>query len=113
MSNTLGLQARRDRIDPVGLYNTVTRERLSTTREDRVTVTSAAPYISNTIEWAKWLRTVAGVRADFYRFDVDSNIPENSGKKSDSIVSPKLSFIFGPWAKTESVRKLGRRLPQQ
>jgi hypothetical protein len=100
-SNTLGLQLRRDRMSPVALYSTASRERLSTTREDRVTVQSAAPYVSNGTEWTKWFRTVAGLRADFYRFEVDSNIPANSGKESDVIVSPKLSAIFGPWAKTE------------
>jgi outer membrane receptor protein involved in Fe transport len=106
--NTLGLQLRRDRIDPVALYSTLARERLSTTREDRVTVESAGPYFSNTIEWTRWLRTVAGLRADFYRFDVDSNLPENSGTRRDSIVSPKVSAIFGPWAKTEYFLNWGR-----
>jgi hypothetical protein len=101
MLNTVGLQLRRDRIDPVALYSTAARERLSTTREDRVTVASGGPYASNTTEWSSGFRTVAGLRADFYRFEVDSNIPENSGSASDSIVSPKLSAIFGPWAKTE------------
>ena len=108
MTNTLGLQLRRDRLEPVALYSTAARERLSTTREDRVAVESGAPYFSNMIEWSRWLRTVAGLRADFYRFDVASNIPENSGKASDSMVSPKLSFIFGPWAQTEYFLNWGR-----
>jgi outer membrane receptor protein involved in Fe transport len=56
----------------------------------------------------RWLRTVAGLRADFYRFDVDGNFPENFGNRSDSIVSPKLSFIFGPWARTEYFLNWGR-----
>jgi TonB-dependent receptor-like protein len=108
ISNTLGLQLRRDRIDPVGLYPTVARQRTSTTREDHVTVASGAPYFSNTVEWISWARTVAGVRADFYQFDVNSNLPVNSGKRSDSIVSPKLSLILGPWAKTEYFLNWGR-----
>jgi hypothetical protein len=62
ISNKLGLQIRRDSLDPVALYSTVARERVSTTREDRVTVTSAAPYFSNSIEWTSWFRTVAGLR---------------------------------------------------
>lgn len=99
--NTVGLQLRRDRIDPVALYSTAARQRLSTTREDRVAVLAAGPYFSNTIEWNRWFRTVAGLRADFYSFSVDSNVPENSGRKNESIVSPKLSAILGPWARTE------------
>lgn len=108
MVNTLGLQVRRDRMDPVGLYSTVSRERLATTREDKVTVVSGAPYFTNMVEWTSWLRSVAGVRADFYRFEVDSNIPENSGQRSDSLASPKLSLVFGPWAKTEWFLNWGR-----
>ena len=41
------------------------------------------------------------MRYDQYYFDVDSSIQVNSGKVHDGIASPKLSFIFGPWAKTE------------
>ena len=108
MLNTLGVQLRRDRIDPVALYSTAARERLSTTREDQVTVLSGGPYVSNTIEWTSWFRSVAGLRADFYRFDVDSNIAENSGKNHDSMVSPKLSAVFGPWSKTEYFLNWGR-----
>ncbi|MGA8052387.1 MAG: TonB-dependent receptor [Burkholderiales bacterium] len=99
--NTLGVQLRRDQLSPVALYSTEARRRLSTTREDKVTIGSISPYLSNTVAWTDWFRTVAGLRADFYRFDVSSNLPENSGKKSDSLVSPKLSAIFGPWANTE------------
>ena len=108
MLNTLGIQLRRDHLDPVALYSTVARRRLSTTREDQVSVTSGAPYFSNTVEWNKWLRTVAGLRADFYRFEVDSNIAGNSGRAKDSLVSPKLSAIFGPWARTEYFLNWGR-----
>ena len=108
VSNTAGLQVRRDRIDPVGLYSTAARERLSTTREDRVTVLGAGPYLSSAVEWSDRFRTVAGVRADFQRFEVTSDLPANSGKQDDSIVSPKISAIFGPWAKTEYFLNWGR-----
>ena len=108
VSNTLGLQFRGDRLSPVGLYGTVTRERTSTTREDRVTVSNVSPYFSNTVEWTGWFRTILGVRGDFYRFDVQSSLPENSGKVSDSLVSPKASAIFGPWAQTELFLNWGR-----
>ncbi len=101
VQNTAGLQLRADKLSPVALYSTEDRVRLSTTSEDRVTLSNVSPYLSNTVEWTSWLRTVAGVRADFVHFDVTSNLPENSGKKRDALVSPKLSMIFGPWARTE------------
>lgn len=98
---TLGLQTRADRLSPVGLYHTVARSWAGTTREDRVSERSAGVFASNTTAWFPWLRTVAGLRVDQYHFDVASNLPENSGVVGAHIVSPKLSAIFGPWAKTE------------
>ena len=97
---TMGLQLQNDNIFN-GLFSTVARQRLSTTREDHVTESSAGIYLENSTRWAEKFRTVAGVRADFYRFNVNSDNPLNSGKRNDSIASPKLSLIFGPWAKTE------------
>jgi len=97
----VGLQARRDRISPVALRNTVGREFLSTVREDDVTIDAVSPYLSNTFAWLPKLRTIAGLRYDAYRFRVDSDNPLNSGTASDSIVSPKITFAFGPWQQTE------------
>jgi hypothetical protein len=108
VSNTFGLQVRRDRVSPLALYATAGRARLATTREDEVTVTSVSPYFSNTVGWTGWLRTIAGLRLDHQGFDVTSNIAANSGHASDTIVSPKLSVIFGPWANTEYFLNYGR-----
>ena len=95
------MQVRQDRLEPVALYLTEARQRYSVVREDRVTVGNVSPYLSNRIEWNGWFRTVAGVRADFYRFDVASNVAGNSGTESQSKVSPKFSAVFGPGAQTE------------
>jgi hypothetical protein len=43
----------------------------------------------------------AGPARRHYRFKVDSDNAANSGSASATRVSPKLSLIFGPWAKTE------------
>lgn len=105
--NTLGAQVRHDRLDPVGLYGNVARQRVSTTQESRVRETSVGVYGENATQWLPWLRSVAGLRFDRFAFDVDSSIPQNSGKKNDSIASPKLSLIFGPWSKTEYFANYG------
>ncbi|MBG9388586.1 TonB-dependent receptor [Caenimonas sp. DR4.4] len=99
--NRVGLQTRYDRVSPVGLYRTTARVQTSLDREDRVRETSAGVFAENTTQWHEKFRTVAGVRWDRYRFDVASNIAANSGKAGDHLASPKLSFIVGPWAKTE------------
>ena len=99
--NTLGFELRQDRIDPVALYATYKRDRLSTTRSDNVTEGSAGVYAQNDTQWTDWFRSVLGIRYDRYRFDVDSATPENSGDVTSGIVSPKASLVFGPWYKTE------------
>lgn len=108
VSNTLGVQARRDRLGPVSLYATQDKLRLGVVREDRVTVASIAPYGSNTIVWNPWLRSIAGLRMDNQWFDVTSNTAANSGKSSASLLSPKLTLAFGPWQHTEYFLNAGR-----
>ncbi|MEX0139381.1 TonB-dependent receptor [Massilia sp. LMS1-1-1.1] len=108
LRNKLGVQARVDRLSPVGLYNTVERVRQSTVREDRVRESSIGLYGENTVQWLPWLRSVAGVRYDAYRFKVDSSIDGNSGSANDHVMSPKLSLILGPWSKTEFFINYGK-----
>jgi hypothetical protein len=100
MDNTVGLDVRSDFIR-CGLYHTADRVRLSTTRADDVTQVSVSPYVENQVRWTDWLRSYAGVRLDSYFFDVNSDLAANSGTRDQTIVSPKLGVVFGPWAKTE------------
>lgn len=104
----VGVQLRHDDIGAVGLFHTRERQRLSNTREDEVMQTSGGAFYSADIEWLPWLRSVAGLRADAYRFEVNSSIAANSGTATDHRYSPKLSLIFGPWAKTEFFANAGR-----
>ncbi len=97
----LGLQLRRDNIGRIGLYDTVARQRLSTTREDRVRETGSGIYVENSLQWTEKFRSVAGLRGDYFDFDVASNLAANSGRKTAGIASPKLNLIFGPWHQTE------------
>jgi outer membrane receptor protein involved in Fe transport len=106
-TNTVGLQLRHDRLAPVGLYRTVARERLATTQESHVRQTSIGIYAENATQWTPWFRSVAGLRADRFDFRVRSSIAANSGDRSASIASPKLSLIFGPWAQTELFANYG------
>jgi hypothetical protein len=99
--SAVGVQVRRDWLDPVGLYRTAARQRLSTTREDEAGQTMAGVYAQTEIEWTRRLRTTLGVRADRYQYSVTSDNPLNSGEGSDALVSPKVGAIFGPWSGTE------------
>ena len=103
---TVGIQFQNDVIDNE-LYNSVARQRTSTTRSDHIVQGSFGAYLENTTQWTEKFRTVAGLRADIYRFDVTSSDPVNSGGASDAMLSPKLNLIFGPWRKTEFYASAG------
>ena len=105
--SAIGVQLRRHWLDPVGLYHTAGRQRLSTTREDEVGQMMAAIYAQSEIEWTRAFRTTVGLRADRYHFSVTSNNPLNSGNGADGLVSPKVGAIFGPWAGTEVYANAG------
>ncbi len=108
MHNSLGWDIRYDDVNPVGLYHTEKRQLINIVRQDKVKEASAGVYVENEIHWNDWLRSVAGLRADRYQFRVDDLlIPQNSGSRSAGQGSPKLSLIFGPWAKTEYFLNFG------
>ena len=101
VQNTAGLQLRNDDITTVGLYHTQARRLLDTVRQDAVMETSAAAFAQNEIAWTPWLRTLAGLRVDGYRFRVDASDPENGGQHRAGIVSPKGGLVLGPFKGTE------------
>jgi outer membrane receptor protein involved in Fe transport len=106
----VGVQLRQDRIR-VGLFDTVQRQVIGVTRDDKVRESLLGVYAQTSVELTPWLRSVVGLRADGARFWVDSlSNAANSGKARDNMVSPKLSLILGPWAKTEFFFNAGRGL---
>jgi outer membrane receptor protein involved in Fe transport len=105
--SAVGVQLRRDWLSPVGLYHTVARRRLSTTREDHVGQTMVGLYAQSEVEWTRTLRTTFGLRTDLYHYDVTSSTPENSGSGTDGLVSPKFTAVFGPWSGTELYANFG------
>jgi hypothetical protein len=99
--NAVGMLVRRDDIPTVGLYHTANTARLETVREDDVAETSFGAFAENLLHWTPWLRTTFGIRADAYRFRVDSNLPSNSGRRSDALLSPRGGVVLGPWHGTD------------
>jgi outer membrane cobalamin receptor len=113
VQNTFGLQVRNDWINN-GLYQTENRVRVdkldsatgtilpAVTEADHFTDTQVGFYAQNKSQWTDKFRSVAALRGDLDYFDVTSlSNPANSGTAYTLLPSPKLSLIFGPWAKTE------------
>ena len=103
MVNRLGLELRYDDIDEVGLYQSVGRRQLGPVRSDRVDEWSAGVYGENQIAWTGRLRTVLGLRYDYFDFDVenlvdlnvnDIALADNSGRDHADKVALKGSAIF-------------------
>jgi hypothetical protein len=96
----IGVQSRYDDIE-VGLIKTAERIPLSTVRLDNVQESSVGFYGQNTTKWTDWMRTIVGVREDWFNGKVASDTPQNSGNAEASITSPKFGLVLGPFYKTE------------
>jgi outer membrane receptor protein involved in Fe transport len=108
-----GAQIRYDDISPVALYHTQERVRCATVREDQVKQTSYSAYVSQELGWTPWFRSELGLRADYFRFDVQSNLAANSGRSNDSIVSPKASAGIRTLGQNGVFPRRRQRLSQQ
>jgi outer membrane receptor protein involved in Fe transport len=107
LEHAVGVQVRHDRIGPLGLFATRQRQRLSTTREDRVRQTSSGLYYQGELEITGRLRVTTGIRGDLYHFAVRSHEPANSGRVSAGLLSPKLGVVFAPSGRLELYGNFG------
>ena len=103
---TLGFQSRYDSIDN-GLLLTTARTPWAAIRQDHINEGSLGFYGENQTQWSEKFRSIEGLRADIYSFDVSSSLAQNSGRVNAHIASPKLALIFGPWNRTEYYFNLG------
>jgi hypothetical protein len=103
MSNRFGLELRYDVIDEVGLYKTAAKQRLGAVRSDTVDELSTGLFWENQLAWTDKLRSIVGLRYDYYNFEVDSRVgvningadlAVNGGDTDDSLLSAKASLIY-------------------
>ena len=103
---TAGLQMRGDAID-TGLFDTVQRQRGMSRVNAYTLQSSAALFIQEDTPWTPWLRTVLGVRADVFNFDVDDRLQTSSANRSATLVSPKASLVVSPSKETDLFLNIG------
>ena len=122
-----GFQGRYDDIR-LGLQDSYRRQNYDAIRNDHVNEGSVSLWTDTTAHWTPWLRTTAGIRADYFHVDVNSlqnlqdapkladsngNLailltgPFNSGSKGAAITSPKAGVVLGPFYKTEAFLNFG------
>jgi len=97
---TLGLQGRYDDIY-VDLRHTRQRGDLATLTADKVHEGSIGGYLENTTYWTTWLRSILGVREDYFRVEDRNLVGGVSGSEAKALFQPKGSLVIGPFAKTE------------
>ena len=75
---------------------------------DRAHILDLGPYVENTTHWTSWLRTVFGVREEYYLAHDHSDVTGFDGSAHQFLFQPKGSLIFGPFDKTELYVSAGR-----
>ena len=65
-------------------------------------------YIQNTTHWTDWLRTIVGLREEYYHASDHSDVTGTGGSGSQWLFQPKASLVLGPFAKTELYLSWGR-----
>jgi hypothetical protein len=92
-NSAVGLDLRFDDIAN-GLYDTVDLERTSTTRQDDVRQLGGGLWGETWIGLTPALRLNLGLRADYYRAEVDAYRDVNSGTADDWMLNPKASLVW-------------------
>lgn len=97
----LGLETRLDDISDVGLFNTISRDRISTVRQDKVRELSLNFWSEAEYELTERLRANVGLRADYFDAKVTAfSELQNSGSANDSLFSPSGGLA---WRLTDGV----------
>ena len=104
---SVGVQAQNDNIFNA-LAHTQARQTLEKTRQDHIVETSRAAWIESATRWGESFRSIVGLRADDYRFRVRSSLPGSSGSSGDTLLSPSLNLVFGPWKSSELYLNYGQ-----
>jgi TonB family protein len=109
----VGASARADRIGN-GLAHDRARERLGKVLDDQINETSVSAWVKEEVQLWRWLRLVAGLRADHFTFGVDDRLEDlgtqgtrTSGVRGAGLVSPKASLVLSPLASTDLFLNFG------
>jgi hypothetical protein len=98
--SAVGLDLRWDAIAN-GLYRTTDLVRTYTTREDDVRQLGGGLWGETWMKFSPELRLNLGLRADYYRAQVDAFREVNSGSADGWMLNPKLSLVWKPWRAAE------------
>lgn len=75
---------------------------------DQVHLLDVGPHLENTTHWLPWLRTVLGLREEYYQASDHSLTTRFRGSDHETLFQPKGSLILGPFSATEVYVSAGR-----
>jgi outer membrane receptor protein involved in Fe transport len=75
---------------------------------DNVRLLDVGAYVEDTTRWTPWLRTILGLRQEYYLASDHSLISGFSGSGHQSLTQPKGSIVLGPFYQTELYVSAGR-----
>jgi outer membrane receptor protein involved in Fe transport len=90
----IGADLRYDDVNELNLFNTISKRRTSSVREDEAEELSIGLFSEWEISLSEQLRATVGVRIDYYDFDVEALRPQNSGSDSDSLWQPNFGLAY-------------------
>jgi hypothetical protein len=107
VESVFGLQGRYDRIY-VDARHTQQRRDLETLLADRVEEWNVSAYGQATAHLGDYVRAAIGLRADRFQGNDSNLVGGLSAREGATLMQPKGSLIFGPWASTELYFSAGR-----
>lgn len=75
---------------------------------DVVHLLDLGPYVEDTTYWNSWLRTVLGLREEYYHATDRSSTTGFKGAAHETLLQPKGNLVLGPFAETEFYFSAGR-----
>ncbi len=103
VETTVGAGLRNDNIAENGLFLTNDRNRYAdgTLSDDHIRERGFFTYASSQVRAGRKLRVTPGLRLDVVNFDVGAIDPNNSGKTTSALISPKLDAAYAMTPHTE------------
>ena len=110
---TFGLQARSDAIE-TSLYQAPARERTRAVVNANVFQSNLSFFVREAVIWRPWLRSIIGLRGDYFGFDVEDQLEDlgtrgsrTSGVRRAVRLSPKASLVLSSRAGSQLYLNFG------
>ena len=94
LKRTIGVDVRYDDVNELNLFNTISKRRVGSIREDEAQELSIGSFAEAQISLTDRLRATVGIRLDYYDFEIDALRAANSGSDSDSLWQPNVGLAY-------------------